>query len=65
MTYNEIKIFSCKCKLPAKYRLTFDGGSTGHYIVELCKKCYEQEKDKRFLISEEILEKRKEIKSVE
>ena len=50
----KIRIFSCKCKFPRKYRLTFDGGSSGNYSIELCESCYWNE-DKKYLISEEKL----------
>ena len=48
--------FACKCQNSKKFKLTLDGGSTGQYVLELCKQCYEHE-DKRFLISEEMLKK--------
>jgi hypothetical protein len=44
--------FRCFCKLPKKHRLIFDGGSSGQYTIDLCKRCYRQQ-DKRFLIFEE------------
>jgi len=47
-------VFICKCKRQIKHRLTFDGGSTGEYQIELCDVCYSNE-DKQFLISEEVL----------
>jgi len=45
-------IFECGCNNQKKVRLTFDGGSSGTYLVELCKSCYAKE-DEKFLISEE------------
>ena len=44
--------FECNCKRRKKFRLTFDGGSTGHYVIELCQTCHCQE-DSKFLIKEE------------
>jgi len=46
--------YLCHDNLQKKYRLVFDGGSSGQYVVELCHSCYKKE-NKRFLISEEIL----------
>jgi len=36
--------YVCPCNTPKAFRLTIDGGSTGNYTVELCKKCHSQEK---------------------
>ncbi|HXG13603.1 MAG TPA: hypothetical protein VNK25_00535 [Candidatus Nitrosotenuis sp.] len=47
-------IFVCKCNRPKRHRLTFDGGSSGNYDLELCEPCYEQQ-DKKFLISESVI----------
>ena len=51
----------CLCSSPKKYRLTFDGGDSGNYIISLCKECYSKE-DKQFLILEELVELEKETK---
>ncbi|MGI0008521.1 MAG: hypothetical protein ACRD92_02765 [Nitrosopumilaceae archaeon] len=51
---NEITIFQCKCQKPKMSRLTFDGGSSGQYVVEICQECYKDD-DKKFLVSEERL----------
>lgn len=48
----DLVIFECNCKRRKKFRLTCDGGSTGHYIIELCQTCRSQE-DCKFLIKEE------------
>ena len=45
---------ACMCKKPKKYRLVFDGGSSGKYSIDMCSICYESD-DKEFVISEEIL----------
>lgn len=31
--------FVCLCKRKKVFELTFDGGSSGKYVLELCKKC--------------------------
>ncbi len=54
--------FVCPCSSEKSHRLIFDGGSTGQYVVEFCKRCYQKE-DKRFLISEEIVVNKSNIKS--
>jgi len=40
---------------PKNFRLTFTCNSTGDYVIELCKKCYDKE-SKEHLISEETLQ---------
>lgn len=47
-------IFECECLENKKYRVVFDGASTGNYVVEYCQKCYDQD-DKQFLVSTEVL----------
>lgn len=47
--------YACHDDMQKKYRLIFDGGSSGQYAVELCPSCYGKE-SKRFLISEELAE---------
>ena len=44
----------CYCDEKKKYRLIFDGGDSGNYIVEYCQKCYDSD-DKQFMISVEEL----------
>lgn len=44
--------YRCRCDEPKKHRLILDGGSSGHYIVELCTSCYRKE-DEHFVIREE------------
>ena len=51
-------IFRCKCKKSKTNRVILDGGSEGHYAVELCPKCYEDQ-DKKFLIKEEVISESK------
>jgi len=53
---SQISSFGCSCKRVKEYKLLFDGGSSGKYVVNLCVDCYDEE-DKRFLISEERLKK--------
>lgn len=47
-------IFECECLENKRYRLIFDGGDSGNYIVEYCQKCYDQD-DKQYVISTEEL----------
>lgn len=47
-------IFECECEEDKKYRVAFDGASTGQYVVEFCQKCYDQD-DKQFMLSMEVL----------
>ena len=47
-------IFECQCNKQKKVRLTFDGGTSGSYHIELCKSCFEKE-DEEFLISKKFL----------
>ena len=49
----KVPAYHCICNNPKKFKLTFDGGSSGQYLLELCKSCYDKE-DKQFLIAEEI-----------
>ncbi|WP_428323710.1 hypothetical protein [Nitrosopumilus sp.] len=46
--------FECECEDLKEYRLEFDGGSSGSYFVDYCKKCYDDD-DKQFLISMEVI----------
>ena len=48
--------YECECTEEKKYRVLFDGDSTGNYIVEYCQRCYDLD-DKQFMISEEGLER--------
>ncbi len=50
----EFPEFECICKDGKKYRLKFDGGSLGHYIVEYCQKCFDQDDKMDLLSMEEI-----------
>ena len=47
-------IFECECLKDKKYRLVFDGATTGQYVVEYCQECYDQD-DKQFMNSMEAL----------
>ena len=47
-------IFVCNCQEDKKFRLTFDGASTGLYQIEYCKACYDND-DRKFLIKEEMI----------
>lgn len=47
-----LSTYLCRCNKPKKHRLLLDGGSSGHYIIELCQSCYTKE-DKKFVIKEE------------
>lgn len=46
--------YECECQEQKTYRLTFDGGSSGNYVVEYCKLCYDSD-DKQFMISSEVI----------
>lgn len=45
-------LFRCKCGETKTHCLTYDGGSSGQYVLELCQSCYSEE-DRQFVISEE------------
>jgi hypothetical protein len=49
-----ISSFECLCSEKKKFRVEFDGASTGNYIIEYCEKCYDSD-DKQFMISMEEL----------
>ena len=52
---NTPTFFQCKCSDEKKHRLTFDGGSSGQYNIDLCEKCNIKD-DKSFLIhSQELM----------
>lgn len=44
--------FECICENEKKYRLKFDGGSTGFYFVDYCQQCADQD-NKLYLVSME------------
>jgi len=46
--------YPCSCNNNKKYKLEFDGGVVGNYVLELCSSCYLAQ-DKKFLIREEII----------
>ena len=46
--------YECDCTEKKKFRIVFDGDSTGNYIVEYCEKCFGQD-DKQFMISTEVI----------
>ena len=50
----ENSTFECYCSEEKKYRITFDGASTGNYIIDYCQKCYDSD-DKQFMILTEAL----------
>jgi hypothetical protein len=37
-----------------RFRITFDGGDSGYYIVDYCQKCFDSD-DKQFLLSKEVI----------
>ncbi len=49
-----ISIFQCKDNRKKKLRVTFDGGSTGTYVVCVCEKCSELD-NFEFVIKEELI----------
>lgn len=48
-------VLECECSSIKNHKVTFDGGSTGNYVIEMCQTCYDND-DKRFIISEERLQ---------
>lgn len=48
---SDVIAFECKCNDGKTHRLTFDGGQSGPYKVDLCHNCYKIE-DKQFMVSE-------------
>ncbi|MGY5151750.1 MAG: hypothetical protein ACW9XA_05725 [Candidatus Nitrosopumilus sp. bin_6a] len=50
----ELIEYECECSDVKKFRIVFDGDSTGNYIIEYCQKCFDSD-DKQFLISTEVL----------
>lgn len=51
---NNQTTFECECITTKTYRVIFDGGSTGNYVIEMCQQCYDAD-DKRFVITEEMI----------
>ncbi len=47
-------MYECECDDDKKFRVVFDGDSTGNYIIEYCEKCYDSD-DKQFMVSMEEL----------
>ncbi|WP_428324350.1 hypothetical protein [Nitrosopumilus sp.] len=47
--------YECECAKEKKYKVVFDGGDTGKYIVEYCQKCYDSDDMKFMVITEVIL----------
>ncbi len=46
--------YECNCSEDKKFRITFDGDSTGNYVIEYCEKCYASD-DHQFMVSMEML----------
>ena len=46
--------YECDCSEEKRYRITFDGGDSGNYLVEYCQKCFDSD-DKQFMISMEMM----------
>jgi hypothetical protein len=53
-TENVTITFECNCEHEKNYRLTFDGGDSGNYIVEYCQRCCASD-DRQFMVSMEML----------
>jgi hypothetical protein len=51
---HELIEYECECQDNKKFRILFDGDSTGQYVIEFCQKCFDQD-DKQFMISMEVL----------
>ena len=47
--------YRCKCEKKLFTRLTFDGGSSGEYVISLCEEC-NRSVDREFLVSEEVMQ---------
>lgn len=47
-------IYECECTEEKKFRVTYDGGSSGQYAIEFCQICFDQD-DRQFMISQERL----------
>ncbi len=50
----ELIEYECECLDNKKFRILFDGDSSGNYIINFCQKCYDSD-DKQFMISSEEL----------
>ena len=50
----ELIEYECNCTEKKKFRIVFDGASTGNYIIEYCQKGYDSD-DKQFMISTEVI----------
>lgn len=50
----EFTDYECECLEEKKFRVVFDGDSTGKYSIDYCQKCYDQD-DKLFMVSMEEL----------
>lgn len=37
-------MYICPCDLPKVFRIKVDGGSSGPYSIEICKKCHSEKK---------------------
>jgi len=50
----ELLEYECECSDVKKFRIVFDGDTTGNYIIEYCQKCFDSD-DKQFMISTEVI----------
>ncbi len=46
--------YECDCTEDKKYKVIFDGDTTGVYSVDYCQKCFDSD-DKQFILSMEVL----------
>lgn len=51
---SECAEYECECLEDKKYRLVFDGDSTGIYSILYCQSCYDSD-DKQFMILMEVM----------
>lgn len=51
---SELTKYECECLDAKKFRVVFDGASTGNYIVEFCETCFHSD-SLQFMISTEII----------
>lgn len=55
MLMDEIPLtYECECIEQKTFRLLFDGGRSGCYVIDFCQTCYASD-DKQFMISMEVI----------
>ena len=51
---DSIITFECECTTTKNHKVTFDGATSGNYIVEMCEQCFKAD-DGRFILLHEVL----------